>query len=125
VNDLSPQRALGERRAGAHMCVINQSTGVAIMVQSTANVRTESASRYLQQLCKHWSHKMTTEFDPASGRVDFPSGAQLFLLADAGGLHLKLTAPEDALERMEGVVADHLKRFAFREELEFAWQRQQ
>jgi hypothetical protein len=93
------------------------------MAQSTADVKTENASRYLQQLCKHWSHKMATEFDPASGRVDFPSGAQLFLAADGGELHLDLTAPEDALERMEAVVADHLKRFAFREELEFAWRK--
>jgi hypothetical protein len=67
---------------------------------------------------------MVTEFDPANGRVDFPSGAQLLLAAEASELHLKLTAPEDTLERMEGVVADHLKRFAFREELEFAWKKQ-
>lgn len=94
------------------------------MAQSIADVKTENASRYLQQLCKHWSHKMTIEFDPNSGRVDFPSGAQLFLQAGPARLHLKLEAPGDALERMEGVVADHLKRFAFREELEFAWQKQ-
>jgi hypothetical protein len=94
------------------------------MAQSTADVKTGHASRYLQQLCKHWSHRMTTEFDPANGRVDFPSGAQLFLDADTSELHLRLTVPDDSLERMEGVVADHLKRFAFREELELAWQRQ-
>ena len=93
------------------------------MTQSTADVKTESASRYLQQLCQHWSHKMTTEFDPEKGRVDFPSGAQLYLEADSTTVHLKLEAEEDALERMEGVVADHLKRFAFREELEFAWKK--
>ena len=91
------------------------------MAQSTADVTTEHASTYLQQLCKHWSHKMVTEFDPARGRVDFPSGAQLILEADGSGLHLKLDAPEDALARMEDVVADHLKRFAFREELVFDW----
>jgi hypothetical protein len=94
------------------------------MAQSTADVKTESASRYLQQLCKHWSHKMVVEFDPSQGRVDFPSGAQLFLEADSADLHLRLEAPKDLLERMEGVVADHLKRFSFREELEFAWNSQ-
>lgn len=67
---------------------------------------------------------MITEFDPADGRVDFPSGAQLLLSADAGRLQLTLTAPQDSLQRMEDVVTDHLKRFAFREELEFAWKRQ-
>ena len=93
------------------------------MTRSTADVATENASKYLQQLCKHWSHKMVTEFDPAKGRVDFPSGAQLFLEAGGSALHLKLDAPEDSLERMESVVADHLKRFAFREELVFDWVR--
>jgi uncharacterized protein len=96
-------------------------TGEESMVRSTADVATEHASKYLQQLCKHWSHKMVTEFDPASGRVDFPSGAQLYLEADSSSLHLKLDASEDSLTRMEGVVADHLKRFAFREELVFDW----
>jgi len=91
------------------------------MARSTADVSTTSGSKYLQQLCKHWSHKMVTEFDASRGRVDFPSGAQLFLDADETVLRLKLEAPEDSLERMEGVVADHLKRFAFREELMFGW----
>ena len=93
------------------------------MVEARADVKTENASRYLQQLCKHWSHKMTTEFDPEKGRVEFPSGARLDLQADAAELHLALTADDDSLERMETVVADHLKRFAFREELEFAWRK--
>ena len=93
------------------------------MARSTADVTTEHASKYLQQLCKHWSHKMVTEFDPAKGRVDFPSGAQLFLEAGSSSLHLKLDAPEDSLERMQRVVADHLTRFAFREELVFDWAR--
>lgn len=95
------------------------------MAQSTADVPTEQASKYLQQLCKHWSHKMVTEFDPARGRVDFPSGAQLFLIAEPVKLSLRLEAPEDALDRMEAVVADHLKRFAFREELAFDWSKAQ
>ena len=91
------------------------------MAQSKADVHTASGGKYLQQLCKHWSHKMVTEFDPKQGRVDFPSGAQLFLEADESVLHLKLEAPDDRIEQMEGVVADHLKRFAFREELTFDW----
>lgn len=94
------------------------------MTLSTADVKTESASRYLQQLCKHWSHKMTTEFDPEKGRVDFPSGAQLFMEAGRSELRLRLEAEDETLERMEGVVADHLKRFAFREEPKFTWQKQ-
>ncbi len=32
------------------------------MTQSTANIQTEYASRYLQQLCKHFAHKTPAEF---------------------------------------------------------------
>lgn len=30
----------------------------------TAMVPTTSGSRYLQQLCKHWSHKFAVDFTP-------------------------------------------------------------
>jgi hypothetical protein len=94
------------------------------MTVSNAAVTTENGSKYLQQLCKHWAHKMVTEFDPAAGRVDFPSGPQLFLRVEGSLLHLKLETADDSAERMEGVVADHLKRFAFREELVIEWTRE-
>ena len=92
------------------------------MAQSSADVKTENGSKYLQQLCKHWSHKMQTECDVQKGRVDFPSGAQLLLSAEPTVLHLELkTESAESLARMQGVVADHLARFAFREELVFDW----
>jgi hypothetical protein len=95
------------------------------LTQSTAIVKTEHASRYLQQLCKHWSHKMVTEFDAKKGRIDFASGAQVFMNAAPEELTVRIETPDDeGLPRLETVVEDHIKRFAFREELEFAWNRQ-
>lgn len=92
------------------------------MTHSTAIVQTEHASRYLQQLCKHWSHKMTVHFDPAQGRVEFPSGATLAMKADAAALTLRLESDDaEGLPRLQTVVEDHIKRFAFREKLDFAW----
>ena len=38
------------------------------MPQSEARIATASASRYLQQVCKHWSHKFAVEFTPEHGR---------------------------------------------------------
>jgi hypothetical protein len=91
------------------------------MSVAVARVPTAHASRYLQQLCKHWSHKFAVEFTPHHGRIEMSAGV-LILDADAEGLGLHLTAEPDNLERMQGVVADHLQRFAFREELQFDWQ---
>ena len=45
-------------------------------VASTARVPTGSGSRYLQQLCKHWSHNLAVEFTPEKGKVVFPRNAR-------------------------------------------------
>lgn len=91
------------------------------MPQLTSTVTTTNASRYLQQLCKHWSHKFSVEFDAANGSVALPS-ATLTLGATESQLVLTLDAPESAeLPRLGEVVADHLRRFAFREDLAIDW----
>ncbi|NTJ65250.1 DUF2218 domain-containing protein [Agrobacterium rhizogenes] len=92
------------------------------MATSVSNVKTEHASRYLQQLCKHWSHRFSVEFDAAAGQVPFSPENVLDLAVEPGNLVMTLTVekPED-LEHMQNVVAEHLKRFAFREELDVSW----
>ena len=93
------------------------------MSPTIARVPTEHASRYLQQLCKHWSHKMAVDFSAEEGTIAFPNGSRLDMKADSDSLDLILAVPdgEDA-ERMQGVVASHLDRFAFREApLTFDW----
>ncbi len=88
-----------------------------------ATVPTAHASRYLQQLCKHWSHRFETEFDAEHGRVNFGTGAAHFTAAP-GALGLTVLASDLAgLERLEGAVAGHLQRFAFREDLSVDWRR--
>lgn len=90
---------------------------------SIAHVPTGSASRYLQQLAKHWSHKMTVVVTPEEATIDFPNGARLMMAAAPGTLDVMLTVPaDDDVARMRDVVASHLDRFAFREApLQFDW----
>ena len=86
------------------------------MSVSVARVPTLSASRYLQQLAKHWSHKMEVSFTAEEGSIAFPNGAHLAMRADSETLDLILTVPEDGdALRMREVVASHIDRFAFRE----------
>lgn len=97
-----------------------------------ARVPTANASRYLQQLCKHWSHNLAVEFTPEAGTVtfpkdargaDWPGDARLTLAATADALECRLdaSAPEQ-LAALQGVVERHLDRFAFREApLAFDW----
>ena len=93
------------------------------MTTLTATVPTAHASRYLQQLCKHWSHKFEVEFDPAQGRIALPFGTTNLSASDTA-LQVAIALNDGAdPDRTKTVVADHLNRFAFREgELAFDWQ---
>ena len=100
--------------------------------QNTTLVPTENASKYLQQLCKHWSHNLTVEFTADQGTVTFPHDARgaswpgdatLTMKADATHLDCRLTASaNEQLQGLKGAVERHLDRFAFREApLKFEW----
>ena len=99
---------------------------------ATATVPTALASRYLQQLCKHWQHNLTVEFDANHGTVVFPHDARgadhpddalVTFDAAADALTVRIDASSaEQLEGLEGTVARHLDRFAFREApLAFDW----
>lgn len=92
-------------------------------VTAAAAVPTAHASRYLQQLAKHWSHRFAVEFDAERATIPFDNGAVARLAAGAETLEVTVAAPDAALlDRMKQVVAEHLDRFAFREApLAFDW----
>ena len=88
---------------------------------SQAEIATPLASRYLQQLCKHFAHKLPVTFDPRQGRIEFDAGT-CELAATADLLTLRVAAADaEALAQLEQVVARHLERFAFREQPQVAW----
>ena len=102
-------------------------------VSATTRIPTAHASKYLQQLCKHWQHNLTVEFTPDHGTVtfpkdargaDWPSDATATFDAGADALDVRIDASVAAqLEGLKGAVARHLDRFAFREApLRFDWQ---
>jgi hypothetical protein len=108
-------------------------SGATTTVGGAARVPTLHASRYLQQLCKHWGHTLTVAFTEAQGTVTFPRNARgadwpgdatLLMRAHEDGLecHLEASSPGQ-LDALKGAVARHLDRFAFREApLSFDWQ---
>ena len=98
---------------------------------ATASVPTASASKYLQQVCKHWQHNLAVEFDPSKGTIVFPKDARGANWAGDGVV--TLTAGPDALtcrieasepgqrDGLKGALARHVDRFAFRETLVWVW----
>lgn len=85
------------------------------------SVPTANAAKYMQQLCKHWSHKLEVDLAERRGVVRFPAAVVAFD-AQPDALMVTVEGEESEVERMKGVVASHLDRFAFREApLKFDW----
>lgn len=87
-----------------------------------ASVPTASAAKYVQQLCKHWSHRLEVDLSESRGVVKFPA-AVVTLEPEANVLEVTIDGEaSEEVERLKGVVASHLDRFAFREApLRFDW----
>ncbi|WP_421739929.1 DUF2218 domain-containing protein [Caulobacter sp.] len=93
-------------------------------MQSHARLPTDKAARYMTQLAKHWSHKVVVSLDETTATIPLPLG-DCRMAADDTGLDITVEATShDGLARLEDVVAEHLLRFAFRENLgKLAWTR--
>jgi uncharacterized protein len=92
-----------------------------------ATVATETPGRYIAQLCKHFAHRIPTEYDPPTfeatrGRIEFPDAGECTLRAAPGALEMELTANDaESLGRLQDVVSRHLVRFAWREPPVVTW----
>lgn len=95
-------------------------------------VPTTNASKYLQQVCKHWTHNLAVEFDATNGTIVFPKDGRggpwagdglVTLMAHADALECTIEASEPAQrDGLKGALSRHIDRFAFREApLTYAW----
>jgi hypothetical protein len=93
---------------------------------SRAQVRTPNAESYMRKLGQHWSHADPVSFEPADTCTIRLAHALCVLHATAEALEVEVEVTTDPTEdqaRMEGVLERHVRRFGFREELEFLWHR--
>lgn len=108
------------------------------MLTAEANVETELASRYLGQLCRHFSnlhrHESRHDAQPRSelhvhvnwsathGTISFDWG-RCTMNANPEALTLSVEATDqDTLQRVQDLVGGHLERIAKREHLNVNWQ---
>lgn len=92
------------------------------MTQSKLHFSTTHASRYLQQLAKHFGHKVPVAFTPNEGEVTLPFGT-CEMAATGAALSITVLGEVRDIARLEHFVGDHLARFAFRENPALTWQR--
>ena len=91
------------------------------MPVTECRVPSKKAQRYLAQLCKHFAHKVPVDWDETQAEVDFGFG-NCRMTSGQDELHIICSARDEAdLERVKYVLEDHLRRFAWREELRIDW----
>lgn len=92
------------------------------MTHVNGTYETENASKYLQQLCKHFGHKVDVDYDQTAGRVAFPFGTA-HISATPQDLRVSCEIADEAvIEQFHHVIDSHLAKFAFRENFEsMAW----
>ncbi|KEJ88494.1 DUF2218 domain-containing protein [Sulfitobacter donghicola] len=87
------------------------------MPTTTGYLKTEYGSKYLQQLCKHFGHKIDVSYDAEKGWAAFSMGTAQ-MSADENGLMVTCeVADAKGVEMIHGVIDSHLEKFAFREEI--------
>ncbi|CUH74872.1 hypothetical protein TRM7557_00120 [Tritonibacter multivorans] len=88
------------------------------MLRDTGTFQTPKASQYLQQLCKHFGHKVKAEFTETNGTVALGTGP-VELTADADLLTITVCSEETgALAEARIIIDKHLACFAHREAFE-------
>lgn len=88
------------------------------MHEMTGYYKTANGSKYLQQLCKHFAHKISVKYSETKGECDFEMG-KAYLSADEDGLTVRFELrDQEHVAMARGAIDSHLKKFAFREAFE-------
>ncbi len=91
------------------------------MITSKANVEMNDPLRAMRRLCRHWSHKLTVDFNDEEGNVTFETGSVHFtILPESLSMHLTAETEED-LTTLQDVIDRHLIRMVSNEELTITW----
>ena len=97
-------------------------------VTATGFATCAKPERYIQQLVKHWGHKMATSYDEGDGMGVFPFSdlENAVMTARPDGIAITLVTPDHERNvHMRGVIERHIDRFAFREApLKYEWEEQ-
>ena len=97
---------------------------VGVVVRSHARIATapNKARTYMIQLCKHFGHKIEAKFDDVHGRIVFGERVCELEVSAPDVLRISLSADSEAsLHAVADIVDRHLRRFAFKEELQIQW----
>ena len=91
------------------------------MIVSSTEIVTAKAGSYLQQMCKHFAHKVDVTQMKNTHVIQFGFGVGELRATDDRIVLSAHAEDRERLERIETLLGSHLERFAFRENLIVTW----
>lgn len=92
-------------------------------LQSYTKIYTKEGSAYIRKLCRHFVHKVPVSYTETAGKAEFPFGICV-MGADDESLTFTINAnSSEELDRAEDVLVRHLEKFAYKENLDINWTR--
>ncbi|MGF1754928.1 DUF2218 domain-containing protein [Vibrio makurazakiensis] len=91
--------------------------------QSSVEIESEHASKYLSVMCRHFGRKVPAKWDEREGKVEFPVGTASFIVND-NSTALKIICNADSEQKLEiqkSIIAGHVELFSRREVIELNW----
>ena len=92
------------------------------MLSAEAFVSIATPARYMARLCNHFAHRVTVQRETDHARIEFPDAPCALEVLEA---RLKIRIESDnaaTLQRVQDVVARHLKQVAPEETFDVDWQ---
>ena len=85
-------------------------------------MKTTNGEKYVLQLFKHWSYKPGATLDESQRAIVFEGGNRVVFDVQGDSLDVNANVgPTGDLEHCKTEVESHLKRFAFRENVQLVW----
>lgn len=91
--------------------------------ESRATITPNDPAKLLRTLCNHWRHKFEIErLDDEHAHIPFGELGDAWFEVQGSHLDIRVTHADDAQrERLQDVIANHLRRFERNEALAFEW----
>ena len=92
------------------------------MHSAEALVSIPTPARYMARLCNHFAHRVSVQREEDHARIEFPN-APCSLKVLENGLQMRIESDDPAaVQRLQEVVARHLKQVASEETFDVDWQ---
>ena len=92
------------------------------MLSAEALVSIVTPARYMARLCNHFAHRVNVQRESDHARIEFPNAPCSLQVLEEDRLKIRIESEDVAtLQRVQEVVARHLKQVAANETFDVDW----